>query len=155
MPDTIHFSDTQASERPRSKPLDETVWCAWLQKNLLQERKRAATRIKAVNRACIGVSILAAVVSFFVSTDQIPIYPVVVRTLIALGATVMLLESIRTRQYFATALFVGIVLLFNPVLPALTLSGNWPIILASALPFGASLLRMSERTQAGPIATGL
>jgi hypothetical protein len=149
MSNTVHSQEPRDSQGQSSKPLDETVWRAWLQKNLLQERRRAVVRIKAVNWACIGVLIVAAAVSSYVSTPRISTYQVVVRVAIALGATVMLFETLRTRQHVSTVSFAGIVLLFNPLFPAFALSGNWPILLASALPFVASLIWMRELIQRG------
>jgi uncharacterized protein DUF6804 len=146
MSDMIYSSEPQDSQERNLKSLDETVWRAWLQKNFLQERQRAAARIKAVNWACIGVLLVAAVVSSYIFPSYVSTYQGVLRIIIALGATIMTFESVRTRQYVSTALFAGIALLFNPVLPAFALSGNWPILFASALPFFAALASMRERT---------
>ncbi len=72
MSDTIHVEVTRDSQTHSSKPLDEAVWRAWLKKNLLDERQRAAARIKAVKWACIGVLLVAAVVSSYVFTPTFP-----------------------------------------------------------------------------------
>jgi hypothetical protein len=153
MSHTIHFEGPRDSQAHSSKPLNETVWRAWLNKNLLEERQRAAARIKAVKWACIGVLMATAVVSSYVFTPYISAYQTVVRVAIGLGAIILLFESLRARQYAFTAVFAAIVLLFNPVLPIFALSGNWPIFLASLLPFVASLVWMKERTRraAAPI----
>src|SRR5690242_557846 len=99
MSKTIYSQQPRDSQRQSLKPLDHTVWRAWLQKNLLQERRRAVVRIKAVNWVCIGVLMIAAVASSYVSTSLISTYQVVVRVAIGLGATVMLFETFRRRQY--------------------------------------------------------
>jgi len=147
MSNSIEFQGTLHSQAHSSTPLDEIVWRAWLKKNLLQERQRADIRIKAVKWACISVLIATAVVSSYVSPSYLSAYQAVARFAIALGAIVIMFKSLRERQYVFTALFAGIVLLFNPVLPAFALSGNWLILLASALPFIASLIGMKERTR--------
>lgn len=136
-----------------SKPLDETMWRAWVKKNLLEERQRAVARIKVVKWACIGALIAAGIVSPYVSTTNVSAYQTVVRFVIALGATFILFESLRLRQYTFAALFGTMVLLFNPVLPTFSLSKNWPILLASVLPFAASLIWMKERSRTIAVST--
>jgi hypothetical protein len=141
----IHFEGPPDSLAHSSKPLDETVWHPWLNKNLIQERQRSAARIKAVKWVCIGVLIATAVVSSYVSSPYVPAYQAVVRFAIALGAIVIMFESLRTRQYAFAALFATVVLLFNPVVPTFALAGNWVILVAAVLPFVASLVWMKER----------
>lgn len=145
MPHSIHFEEPPDSQAHRSRPLDETVWRAWLNKNLLQERQSARARIKAVKWACIGVLMAAAVMSSYVFLPYVSSYQAVVRFAIGLGAIIMMFESLRTQQYAFTALFAAIVLLFNPVVPTFPLAGSRLILLASALPFVASLVWMKER----------
>jgi hypothetical protein len=153
MPQTAHFEKPRDSQAHRSKPLDEIVWRAWLNKTLLEERQRAAARIKAVKWTSIGVLMATAVVSSNVSSSYVPAYQAVVTFAIGLGAIVMMFESLRTRQYAFTALFAAVVLLFNPVLPTFALAGNWVILLAGVLPFVASLVWMKERTRKAAVPT--
>src|SRR5947209_2792000 len=117
----IHFEGLRDSQAHSSKPLNETVWRAWLNKNLLEEGQRAAARIKAVKWACIGVLLATAVVSSYVFPPFVSTYQTAVRFAIGLGAIVIMFESLRTRQYAFTALFAAVVLLFNPVLPIFAL----------------------------------
>jgi len=138
------FNMIEYQQAHTSKPLDETMWRTWLKKNLLEERQRAVARIKVVKWACIGALMATGIVSPYVSTPNISAYQTVVRFVIALGATFILFESLRVRRYTFAALFGAIVLLFNPVLPTFSLSGNSPILLASILPFAASLIWMKE-----------
>jgi hypothetical protein len=147
MSHTIHFESPRDSQAHSSKPLDENVWRAWLNKNLLGERQRAAARIRAVKWTCIGLLLASAVVLSYSFTPYVSAYQTVVRVVIWLGATILLLESLRARQYAFTALFAAIVLLLNPVLPILALSENWPVLLTSLLPFVASLFWMKERSR--------
>lgn len=150
---TIHFESPVDSQPHSSKPLDETVWRAWLNKNRLEDKQHAAARIKAVKWACIGVLMATAAVSSYVFSPYVSAYQAVVRFAIALGAIVMMFESLRTRQYAFTALFAAVVLLFNPVVPIFTFAGNWAILLAAVLPFVASLAWMKERTERAAVPT--
>ena len=136
----IHFEGPPDSQAHSSTPLDETVWRAWLKETLLQERQRAAARIKAVKWACIGVLMATAIVSSYVLTPYVSAYQAVVRFAIGFGALIMIFESLRTRQYVFTAVFAVVILLFNPVVPTFALRGNSLLLLASVLPFVASLV---------------
>jgi hypothetical protein len=147
MSNTIHSQEPLDSPAQSSKPLDEAVWQAWLKKNLLEERQRATRRIKAVNWACIGLLLVTVVVSSSVSAPYVSAYQAAVRVAIGFGAIVMMLASLRTRDYVSTALFTGMVLLFNPLIPAFAFSGNWPILLLCVLPFVSSLAWMRECAQ--------
>ena len=82
-----------------SKPLDEAVWRAWIEKNLKEERSRAAARTRAVNWMCIGVLVSAVVTSSHLSLIYVPAYQAVVRLAIGVGATVMMFDHIRARSY--------------------------------------------------------
>lgn len=153
MSHNVHFEGPRDSQAHSSKPLDDTVWRAWLNKNLIEERQRAVARIKTVKWACIGVLMATAVVSSYVSSPCVPAYQAVVRFAIGLGAIVILFESLRTRQYAFAALFVAVVLLFNPVVPTFALAGHWVILLAAVLPFVASLVWMKEPIGKAAVAT--
>jgi hypothetical protein len=145
MSNSIHLELPRDSQGQSSRPVDEIVWQAWLKKNLLEEKQDAAAHIKAVTLACIGVLTVAAVVSPYVFAPYVSSYQALVRFAIGLGAIVLMFKSFRVRQYAFTGLFAAIVLLFNPVFPTFSLSGNWAILLASVLPFVASLVLMQER----------
>ena len=153
MSHNIHFEGPRDLQAHSSKPLDDTVWRAWLNKNLIEERQRAVARIKTLKWACIGVLMATAVVSSYVSSPYVPAYQAVVRFAIGLGAIVILFESLRTRQYTFAALFAAVVLLFNPVVPTFALAGHWVILLAAVLPFVASLVWMKERIGKAAVAT--
>jgi hypothetical protein len=145
----------QKLETQGFKPLDEAIWRAWVEKNDLQDRQRAAARIKVVTWASIGVLMAAAVVFSYIFTPYVSTYQAVVRFVVALGAIVLVFESFRARQYAFTALFAGITLLFNPVLPAFALSGNGLILFASVLPFVASLVWMKDRPRRVAVRTSV
>jgi hypothetical protein len=154
MSNTIGFQGARELQAHSQNPLDETAWRAWLGKNLLQERQRAAARIKAVKWACIGVLVVSAVASSYIFTTYVSAYQAVVRFAIGLGAIVIMFESLRARQYAFTALFAAVVVLFNPLLPTFALAGNWVILFAGVLPFLASLVWMKERTRRAAVTTG-
>ena len=59
----------------------------------------------------------------------------------------MMFDNLYAREYVLAALFAAIALLLNPVLPAFSLSANGLILLASMLPFVASLAWMKRRIQ--------
>jgi hypothetical protein len=144
---TIHFEGPLDSQAHSSKALDENVWRAWLTKNRLEEGLRAAARIKAVKWGGSGLLMAAAVVSAGAFAPSFSTYQIAIRVAIGLSAIILLFESLRTRQYAFTALFAAIAVLFNSALPIFTLAGNWLILLASVLPFVASLVWMKEQSQ--------
>src|SRR3954449_222018 len=113
MSQTNHSAETPAD---CTKPLDQIVWRAWLEKNRQQEIQRAFARMKAVKWACVGVLLATVVVSSLVLTPYFSVYEVV-RFAIGLGAIILLCESLQARQYALVVLFAAIVLLFNPILP--------------------------------------
>jgi hypothetical protein len=135
------------------KPLDETVWRAWLEKNRVEEAQRAIARIQVVKWTCIGVLIASGVVSSYISSPYDSAYQAVVSFAIALGAIVLIIESLRARQYSFTILFAAIVLLFNPILPTFALAGSGLFLFASVLPFVASLIWMKERSRRAKVPT--
>jgi hypothetical protein len=147
MSHTIPFQRSRDSQAYSSKPLDETVWRAWMKENLLEEKRRAAARNKGVNWACIGVLAVAAMASPYVSASLVPAYEVVVRLTIGGGALAMMFDNLYAREYVLAALFAAIALLLNPVLPAFALSANGLILLASMFPLVASLVWMKRRIQ--------
>ena len=144
MSQTNHFAGTPAD---CTKPLDLIVWGAWLENNRQQDIQRAFARMKAVKWACVGLLLATVVVSSSVLTPYVSAYEAVVRFAIGLGAIILLFESLKARQYALAVLFAAILLLFNPIVPAFALAGNGALLLASVLPFVASLVRINERTQ--------
>jgi len=154
MSNTIEFQGARELQAHSQKPLDETVWRAWLGKNLLQERQRAAARIRALKWVCIGVLMFSGVASSYIFTPQVSAYQAVVRFAIGLGAIVIMFESLRARQYAFTALFAAVVLLFNPVVPTFAFAGNWVILFAGELSFLASLVWTKERTRRAAVTAG-
>jgi len=124
-------------EVPLTKPLDQAVWQKWVEKGRAQDRRSSAVRLQAIKWGAIGVLLAAAGLGAFL----VP-YDVVIRFLVAGGALVVMLQAIHIRKYALAAVFLVLVLLYNPVTPLIRFSGNWQraVVLASAIPFVMSLM---------------
>jgi len=121
---------------PPVKPLDEAMWQAWMVKGRRSERRGSAARVKAVKWVC-AASLLAAASLWSLPTP----YDVVVRFIVAAGAMVMMFQAFRARQFAFAVTFGALALLYNPVAPVLSFSGEWQrmVVAASAVPFIASI----------------
>jgi hypothetical protein len=118
------------------KPLDEAVWQAWKAKGRARERQGRATRIKALKWGSIVA--LLAVAGLW---SQLASYEILIRCVLAAAAVGMMFEAFNKRQYALGAVFAGLALLYNPVAPVFSFSGNWQraLVVASAIPFVTSL----------------
>jgi hypothetical protein len=123
-------------EPPAAEPLDEAVWQAWVAKGRAQDRQSSAGRVKAVQFASI-VGLLAAAVLW----SDLAGLEIVIRLLVTAGAMVVMVRALQSRYYTVAAAFFGLALLYNPVAPMFTLSGDWQraVVLATVAPFVASL----------------
>jgi hypothetical protein len=158
MSNLIEFQVSQNATTDGFKPLDATVWRRWITKNSLEEKQGLAARLKVIKWACIYVLIISVVVSSSVLAPYVSAYQTVVQFAITLGAVAVVVESFRARQYAFTALFAGLILLFNPLFPTFTLSGNGSILFATAILFFASLVWTKKRPQSAcsfPAATSV
>ena len=123
---------------PLARPLDEAVWQAWVLKGRAQqERSRLAWR-RAVKFMSLAGLLLAAAAGVW--SDLLP-YHVVIRFIVAAGATVLMFRAFASRDYVFGPLFGVLALLYNPVAAVFSFSGEWQraLVLASAFPFVASL----------------
>jgi hypothetical protein len=129
---------------PATKPLDEAVWQAWVGKGHAQDRRISVGRITAVKWASIAALLATAGLWSHLAPFQ-----VVVRLVVTAGAVVVMFQAIQARHYAVAVVFGALALLYNPVVPALSLSGNWQraVVVASAAPFGASLAWRNRRTE--------
>jgi hypothetical protein len=144
MSHTIVVESPADSRVTSPKVLDETV------ANVVEQEPLAGTAPyrtsdEALKWACMIMLIVTAVVSPYEFTPYSSAFQTAVRFAVALGAVVLIAESLRRGRYIFAGLFAGIALLFNPVLPALDLSENRLIVLISALPFLASLIWTKRR----------
>ncbi len=121
-----------------ARPLDqgEAEWQTWVAKGRAKDLRGSAAREKAVK----WVSIVALLVTagFW---PQVAPYELGVRFLVAAGAIAVMFEAFQTRRYAFSAVFGILALLYNPVVPVYSLSGDWQrtLVAASCLPFVASL----------------
>ena len=131
-------------EPPLSKPLDEAVWQAWVEKGRAQERRSSAARLKAVK--WVSLAGLLAVAGLW---SHLAPYDVVVRFVVAAGAIVVMLHAIHGGHYAFAALFAALALLYNPLAPVFSFSGDWQraLVVASAAPFVASLASRNVRAE--------
>jgi hypothetical protein len=127
---------TTTREAPAAKPLDEAVWQAWIAKGRARDRQGRETRIRALKWGSI-VTVLA--VSGLWS--QLASYEIVIRCVLAAAAVGMMFEAFNKRQYALGAVFASLALLYNPVAPVFSFSGNWQraLVVATAIPFVTSL----------------
>ena len=126
----------QVWARPLVRPLDESVWQAWVVKGRAQEGQRSDARMKAVKWVSIA-SLLAAAGLW----SHLMPYNVVIRFIVALGALVVMFQAFHARHYVFSAVFGALALLYNPVAQVFSFSGDWQraVVLTSAVPFVASL----------------
>ena len=127
---------------PPAKPLNEAVWQAWKAKGRAQDLRGSEARLKAVKLVSI-VGLFAAAGLWSYLTP----YAVLLRFIVALGATVVMFYAFRGRHYALAAVFGAIVLLYNPVVPVFSFSGDWQrvVVFASATPFVVSLIWPNTR----------
>jgi hypothetical protein len=145
MPTVVESVKSQSAwASPATRPLDEAVWQAWVAQGRAQERRRSATRIRAVKWAAIAGLLCAAVL-----WSHLAPFEVFVRFLVTASALVLMFQAFQTRYYPFAAAFGAVALLFNPVAPAFTFSGDWQrgMVVASAVPFIASLVWPNGRNR--------
>ena len=134
----------EVREPPPSKRLDEAVWQAWLEKGRAQDRRGSAARLRAVKWVSLaGLLVVAGLWSHLAP------YDVVARFVVAVGAIVVMLHAIHAGHYASAAVFGVLALLYNPVAPMFSFSGDLPraVVLASAIPFVASLAAHQVRRE--------
>ena len=71
------------------------------------------------------------------------------RFVVAAGAIAVMFHTIHAGRYALATVFAAVALLYNPVVPVFSFSGDWPraVVVASALPFVASLTAPLVRTK--------
>jgi Family of unknown function (DUF6804) len=123
-------------EPPAVKPLDEAVWQAWVAKGRARDRQGRETRTKALKWASI-VALLAVAVLW----SQLTSYDIVIRCVLAIAAAGMMFEAFKKRQYALGTVFAALAVLYNPVAPVFSFSGNWQraLVVATTIPFVTSL----------------
>jgi hypothetical protein len=121
---------------PVVKPLDEVVWQTWLANGLEHDRRSCSARLKAANwTSIVGLLVAAALWSHLAP------FEVVVRSLVTAGALIVMFQALQIRQYAVAVVFGALAVLYNPVAPMFSFSGDWQraFVVASAVPFVWSL----------------
>jgi len=123
-------------EAPAVKPLDEAVWQAWKAKGRARDRQGRETPIKALKWGSI-VAMLAVAGLW----SRLTSYDILIRCVLAAAAVGMMFETFNKRQYALGPVFGALALLYNPVVPVFSFSGNWQraLVVAAAIPFVISL----------------
>jgi len=131
---------------PPTKPLDEAVWQAWVAKGKAQERRSGAAHTKVVRWVSIAGLLAAA------GLWSLAPYEVVIRFIVAAGATVVMFQAFQARHYAVAAVFGALALLYNPVVPVFSFSGDWSraMVAASAIPFVATLTGRKNKERRSP-----
>jgi hypothetical protein len=127
-----------------SKPLDEAVWQAWVKKGRAEERRDGAAGLILVKLIS-----LAALATMAAAWSSLGPYDAVARFIVTAGAIFLMFRAFRTDQHAFSAVFAVLAVLYNPVGPVLAFSGDWQraLVVVSAAPFVASLLRRQARTE--------
>ena len=130
-------------ELPVTKPLDETLWRAWVIKGRVRERQDNIARTRALKWAVV-VALLGATVLTPVPAP----FQILLRFVVAIAAVVVMFQAIHARRYGLAAVFGALLVIYNPVAPPIHFSTDWQraLLAASAIPFAAPLLRIRKHT---------
>jgi len=114
------------------------VWQAWVRKGRAQAaHSRVVWRntVKCISLAGLLFAAAAGVWPNLVS------YDVVARFIVAVGAAVLMSQAFALRDFAFGTLFGALALLYNPVVPVFSFSGEWQraLVVVSAFPVVASL----------------
>jgi hypothetical protein len=137
MSTSVELSEsTQVWESPPAKPLDEAAWQAWGAKGRAHDKRGRAARMNAVN--CVSIAVLLAAAGL---SSQLTPYEIVVRFIVVAGAIVVMFQTFHAHHYAVGAILAAFALLYNPVAPILSFSGDWQraLMVASTIPFIVSL----------------
>ena len=116
--------------------LDESLWRDWVATGRARERRNDAKRSKALTWLAIAGLIAGAA-----AWSLLAPYDLVVRFIVATAAVVGVVQATQAKRYVLAAVFAMLALLYNPIAPAFSFSGEWQrmLVAASVLPFAASL----------------
>jgi hypothetical protein len=102
--------------------LDESLWRAWGERDRMKKRRTPGTPIVVLKCVCIAV-LLAGVILW---TDA-PRFAFPLRAVVAGGSALVAWQAASLARYGFAAAFALLFLLFNPLLPVLSLSGSWEV----------------------------
>jgi hypothetical protein len=138
MPALVKSDESQSAwVPPAARPLDEAVWQAWVAKGRAQDRRSRAAQINAVKWASIAGLLGAAGI-----WSNLAPFEVVVRFLVTASAMVVMFQAFQARHYAGAAVFGALALIYSPLAPLFSFSGDWQraVVVASAVPFVGSLV---------------
>jgi hypothetical protein len=120
----------------------DLAWRAWQAKNRLQDERGVNLRARLTKCAVIAV-LLLTITCWSYAAD----YHLFVRFAVCAGAVRIASLAISGRKYAWAAVFVGMALLYNPVVPVFALSGSLDllIVIASLAPFLAAFAVLKPR----------
>ncbi len=129
------------------KPLSETGWQEWLANNRADEIRGGERHMALMQWLAIALFLTVAVFWTLIEPYQRPISFVV-----ALLAFVMTFRALRAHRYIFAFVFATMVVVYNPLFPTFTASGQWEriAVVASITPFLASLVWL-KRSSSIPI----
>ena len=89
----------------------------------------------------------AALLLMVMLAGSVESYQLPFTVVVFLGAIVVLVQAIGTREYFWAAAFIAIALVFNPVAPLFQTAGNWFLMMALVCTavFAVSLTALKAR----------
>jgi len=146
MPASVEVLEARETRLSLVKPLGETAGQTSVAKNRAQDRRYNAAFLEGVK--CLAAGALLVAAGFW---SHLGPFDLAVRFIVAAGAMVAMFQAFHARQFVFAGLFAALVVLYNPVAPVLSFSGEWQraIVAASTLPFLASLwlAHSEDRTQ--------
>jgi hypothetical protein len=73
-------------------------------------------------------------------------YQLLLDSVVCIGALIVAQQAVQAKQYLWTAGFIGMALLFNPIVPVFAPSGRLLLFLGSIAPFAISFFTLKART---------
>lgn len=124
-------------------PLDEAVRLAWIEKREAQGRRNAAIRTRIVK----AISVVALIVGA-VFLPRFVLMDVLVRFILTAGAMVAMFHAFQARKLAIAAVFGALAVLYNPVAPMFSFSGDWHrlVAVACAVPFAVAFAWPNKRS---------
>ena len=120
----------------RSPVLDEERWQAWLEAGRARERQGDARRVAVLK--CVAIAALIAAAGLW---PPLVTFDTVVGFTVTLAAIVGTFQAAKAQNYALAVVFGALALLYNPLEPVISSSGDWQraVVAASVIPFAASL----------------
>lgn len=126
------------------KQLDGSMWRAWSEKNSFADANANSQRWRSMQWSYIAV--LLAVTALWPYAIHFQLF---LRVILMSGAVIVGMLAARQHRFAFAAMFAGVALLYNPLVPVFELSGtwNWLIVLASGIPFVTAAMVLNSRSR--------